>query len=1140
MSLRASRGGRANEAGSLYRSGVAAYLAAHGLAGRGVEAAGYPEDGPAPVVLAFETGEAVDDIRCVLADGTVLDLQAKRACGADASLKSTVAQWAEQADRLRPGDKMGLATAEPTGVVRHLDAALRRRRRRVPGTFPPREEAALGAVRDRLPVGMPEQAVGRMLDAAVVMSVAVSSSADEGFRSAANLLEGVVVPPGSGTKAMTALQRAFQEQAAAGTGSGLDDWLQIFADAGLEVSRDADGRAGPRRRAELDAVAAHRARLASRDGILEYSLLAEDLPPMTYKQLADSICVTVPGQEAHFQEDFLPMARRWARMLLAGLPGMGKSTALEQAAARWAADPHAPIPVLVQLRDLLQRDPRRGADITLTVLIEVATAAVPEAEREPLRRALAQAADSGEAVLLLDGLDECRDRRGVIADGLATVARDLPGGTGIVLATRDSGLAAAGKLNMPEARLTEPRWLEAVLTQLLRHAAVSRAVPEADQDEWVAERKHQVDEIRISHPDLWRVPLLATLLTLLAADRERGTLPSSRAHLMAEAVRDTVRRWELTRQQQDMPGLRSEQLIDGFSEIAHAILAGPGAPPAASVQQQVAAMLASHWGMASGEARAQAREIMSFWDERTGVFVASAPGGDIEPRSRVFAETGDAMWAASQNPATRREWITSALTDDDHREAVLLAAGISPTLITDLLDAAAQETDAATRSRSLEWAADAIVESPEAAVASLDVLIGELAQAAREAVANPGAAAEPSDDTSAPHHSAAAPPEWRYISRIALLPLPAALRPDRDRALDELGLSESQQALATALTALTDARTDNRDTLEPEQEAAVRRLLTIPLPERQPSVSRPSPAHAQAAPTGRDSLLPGHIQAAEQAARYAAHLGPEAADAIYRIAHRARLRSYKRIRAQLTALGYEDPELPHLAFGLSVPDFDIDTDRWWDEWEVFLRAAASLAPPRSLTHAERWRYLDLATLANVLDVEHATLVGIDHAFTTDQTLLPGWIRAIARAADLDLPGISAQAEAALRPWPDGEGDVMSLMFVPPPAPPPRSDPARLDSEDVNILVEALGATSEWLAETAYGILLRARNPEVASRIATRLPQMPSDRRKNATIVAITNDPSPSAAAGRLIDSGDPATKSGAAAAVAMLADTVTP
>ena len=103
MRSRASQGGRANEAGSLYRSGVAAYLAAHGLAGRGVEAAGYPAGGAAPVTLEFETGQAVDDIRCGLADGTVLDLQAKRACGADERLAATVAQWSAQAVQLGRG-----------------------------------------------------------------------------------------------------------------------------------------------------------------------------------------------------------------------------------------------------------------------------------------------------------------------------------------------------------------------------------------------------------------------------------------------------------------------------------------------------------------------------------------------------------------------------------------------------------------------------------------------------------------------------------------------------------------------------------------------------------------------------------------------------------------------------------------------------------------------------------------------------------------------------------------------------------------------------------------------------------------------------------------------------------------------------
>jgi hypothetical protein len=164
------------------------------------------------------------------------------------------------------------------------------------------------------------------------MTVAASGPREEGFRSAASLLDGTVVRAGSGSKAVAALQRAFQQQAAAGAGSGLDGWLQVLADAGVEVISDAEGTDGQRRRAELDALAAYRARLASRDGVLEFSLLADDLRPMTYKPLADSLRLSVPVR--NYSDRFLKMARRWPRMLLVGLPGMGKSAALEQAAAQ--------------------------------------------------------------------------------------------------------------------------------------------------------------------------------------------------------------------------------------------------------------------------------------------------------------------------------------------------------------------------------------------------------------------------------------------------------------------------------------------------------------------------------------------------------------------------------------------------------------------------------------------------------------------------------------------------------------------------------------------------------------------------------------------------------------------------------------
>ena len=1019
------------------------------------------------MTLSFETGDAVNDIRCGLADGTTLWLQAKRACGADAQLKATATQWVGQVGSLPDGDKIGLATAEPKGPVRNLGAALDRRRRppQVAGPFLPGETTALDALRDLLPAGTLPKTADQVMDSAIVMTVAASSTGDEGFRSVAYLLDGTVVPAGSGAAAIAALQRAFQVQAAAGSGSGLDEWLKILADAGLQVFPDANGPAGPRRRAELDAVAAHRARLAARDGIMEFSLLADDLPPMTYAPLADSLYLAVPGRDLSGAE-FLGTARRWPRMLLTGLPGMGKSTALEQAAARWAADDGAPVPVLVPLREVARRHPRRSTDITLSVLIEASTAAAPEQERAALRRALEQAAASGDAVLLLDGLDECQDRRAVVADGLAAVARDLPAGTGIVLATRDSGLAAAEKLNMPEARLTEPLRLDAVLVRLLEHIA-ARRVSEADRDQWILQRRQQLEEIRSSHPDLWRIPLFAVLFTLLIARPAPRALPAGRAQLLAEAVRDTVERWDLPRLSETTPGpgIRGEQLLDGYGEIAHVLIGEPGGCPAETVSRGVEAMLAERWGLAPGEASAQAREIVGFWDEHVGVFVASPATGDIEPRSRVFAEAGEAMWAARQAPGTRGEWISAALADDGHREQVVLAAGLSADVASELIETARQAADPAARSRGLLWAADATVGGVQSAAGSLAALIDALAQAAASPPA--GGTQPPADVTDLDEN--ASTPGWPYVLRIAMLPLPATLRARRDQIVAELELDDDERPLAAALAALADAGTDARDSLQPGQEDAVRGLLTRPLPERNPE---PAESGSQPAPGvrigQRGELLPGHLQAAERAARYAGQLGQDAVAAIYRIARRGYLRDYTRISRQMTALGYTDPEPPRPS--VKTARSTGETLDLWEDWEAFFTAAASLETPRTLTAAEQWRYPDLAILDDALDTENVTLTAIRHAFTTDQTLLPGCIRAAARAAGLDLPAISAEAAVVLEKWPAGNRDVINVMFAPPPSPPPAFDSTRLDDRDKHALTEALAATSDWLADIARTLL----------------------------------------------------------------------
>ena len=599
-------------------------------------------------------------------------------------------------------------------------------------------------------------------------------------------------PRSQGTFHVDAPQSALigrWSEAKAGTGSNLDDWLQVLAEARLPVFADAEGPAGARRRAELDAVGAHRARLASRDGVLEYSLLADALPPMTYEPLATSLRASVPVRGGS-DTLFLFLARRWPRIVLTGLPGMGKSTALVQAAARWAPDPSAPIPLIVPLREIARRNPRSGAEITLAVLIEAATAGAPDLERAPLRRAMQKAVASGGAVLLLDGLDECRDRRAVVADGLATVIRDLPCDTGVVLATRDSGLPAAGKLNMPEARLTEPFDLASVLARLLRHAA--QRLPAADRDHWIRQREQQLDEVRNGHTDLFGIPLFAVLLTLLLAQPERRTMPRSRAQLLTAAVRDTVQQWEVKRLSEDpvRPHASAYQILDGFAAISHAYVSRPGDCNVRVVDRQVEAMLRERWGLSLGEARERAGEIAWFWDEHVGVFTASAEGSEIEARSRVFAEIGDAMWAESCNPEDLQAWITSALNDDDCREQVILACGLSSDIADEVIGTARRTASPAARTRSLLWAADAAAEGAQPSMEALTILMGELANAASQV-----GAGECTPTESSARRRQGSRPGWQYILRLAMLPLPVALRHQRDQLINGLVISDYEQAL---------------------------------------------------------------------------------------------------------------------------------------------------------------------------------------------------------------------------------------------------------------------------------------------------------------------------------------------------------
>jgi len=176
-------GGRANEAGSVYRAGVAAYLAAHGLAGVPVEslqADGYPTR------ISLETGAAVDDVRCEFSTGAVVDIQAKNGCGFDDAFRSVIAQWIDAAssDELEPIASVALVTRVARGGLRDLGAALKRRRETPLTRMLPAEDRAFARL-DPLLISLSDEQRERLLAKANVLELPVNDSgvfANEGWK----------------------------------------------------------------------------------------------------------------------------------------------------------------------------------------------------------------------------------------------------------------------------------------------------------------------------------------------------------------------------------------------------------------------------------------------------------------------------------------------------------------------------------------------------------------------------------------------------------------------------------------------------------------------------------------------------------------------------------------------------------------------------------------------------------------------------------------------------------------------------------------------------------------------------------------------------------------------------------------------
>jgi len=675
-----SRGGAANWNGSEHERGTAAYLATHCLAGEPVTQFDLPDGASVPLGIRLQADEPIDDIVCELSGGGRAFLQARSTLDftnhRSSGFVHVASQWVEQAKvrALDPERDRVLAVAHRLSpAVETLQGALDvlRNRRRADLRDDQRHELAkLEAMLSGLPVRKRQ----RLLQCAQIWVLRVKDELEPARNQCRQLLGSSLVGELHRKGAWERLLNVCAGGARLRRGFDREQLCDELRKVDIPLREDEPGSEGARR----GAMVRYLDRLQRRGSQLDFAGLGATIPPISLEHADAQVRVSPGGPDGVDEErwgyELAWALRRWGQVLLTGLPGAGKSTALKAAAAAYAARPAWPLPIFARIDQLADRP--AGVGIRQK-LIELAVEEASGADRRVLAEQLDAALDGPRVALFLDALDEARERRHQVLRDLRSLFDDLPAEVEIVLATRDLAYADAASLGFRELRLLAPKNSNETVRAVLGSLA-ERFGPEADSEAWVEQRTKWVEGWLGRDEALSETPLVIVLLSLLAAARGEQALPATKAAVMADVVEAVIEQWERPGGRVVLGSLRGA-LAQHALQAAFVTLSGQLAahelPPIADAQNAVAALLATELALPPLEAEACAEEALAFWDQ-AGFFVITAERR-LLPRLRLFAELGEAQRVIALSDVVIDQWITEALGDPDRAETLRLAAQLS-------------------------------------------------------------------------------------------------------------------------------------------------------------------------------------------------------------------------------------------------------------------------------------------------------------------------------------------------------------------------------------------------------------------------------------------------------------------------------
>jgi hypothetical protein len=1088
--IRSGHGGASNELGSLHRSGVAAMLAIHGLVGRQVHGV----VGAVPVRIHLEADTNVDDIVTTMEDDSKWYIQCKRSAGNDAALRATIDQWLQQ--DVTPTDRVVLASRSFQGILKNLQNDLDQWAN---------QRGVANNIEDwpsilELVKVLEQRGAGdarSLLSHVTFIEWAAESPVDQGQAYATALLADSIVSHRDADAAFEALRNFMQHAAAAREWSEPEDWMSAIREAGIATISSADGVPGAQISASRDAISAYRHLLASAADTLDLSLLSPKLGVLPVDDLLEAWSVkqdtTVDGVADREAHDLWNTVRRNARLCITGHPGMGKSVALQQIAARMAADTSAPLPILIDLRRGL--DSARRDDITLHHLLERPSQSVPGLAAAVLHAALHKAVLCGDVTLLIDGLDETRRNRGVVASALRQILDGCKQRVGLVLTTRPSAEDAVSLLSVPVVRLQTPKSLAKSLDVIVER--LSEETPVEGHNEWLKSRRFLLKEASKSAPEIWRIPLLATLAALrIGSARQLTTSPTD---LLEDVISDSVSAWEELKSShrdgldQDM---RSEMLLDGFTAIGRLLWISSRI----NRQQAIAATeeVLADWTTSKRMRRQLAEDVVKFWDERVGIFVVD--GQDMYARNRQFTELAAVKWVAQQSTEIKRTWILVALEDGDRMHTVELAARRDPVIREHLIDCARRGDDnelggTAHRARASSWVSQMWHSWSNINDTTATRVLDVLSDAAADALPSAQDSKHLRDwivDAQRRKDGQL----WTFVLSMIRVDVSADVTAVRLRRLNQLKLSTWQQTLVNAFLALREAAIQGR-TLTPSERTLVGLIIFGSTPEKAVTSVKSSNAINI---SSKERFVSGIGDILSMAAARIEEFPAGGADAIYEKSRALSMHDYETINAILTAKGLKDPhpyEFPVAALAQLANEWQDYSGLGW----VLRALAASHEGRVAYSQSEKWRRRELLRFIELIKWGEASITDWREAAAASSLTHHRWFSAVISTYSLD-PAIIASEARALLAAPNESNDFLGLAAAP--ALHPEAEMTLCDAQLAVNLTFCFTSNSQWVLNQTFAMLWKTRFSLVTEAIRHLDVSMTWWGRFYATVVAITN------------------------------------